>query len=124
MCPNRLYLWGMLLYNVTIGIDREIADEWLAWMKAKHIPDILATGKFVDYRIYVIMHDEGEPTVSYSVQYFANTLDDVSAYLEQHEPVLGEELRALQRQARGFSHVTGRSLAYWRSGISRTPIFF
>jgi len=106
VCPDRLYLWGMLLYNVTIGIDREIADEWLVWMKTKHIPDILATGKFVDYKIYMIMHDEDEPTISYSVQYFANSLDDVSAYLEQHEPVLGQELRARYRDR----HVAFRTL--------------
>ncbi len=23
----------MLLYNVTVGVDKEIESEWLAWMK-------------------------------------------------------------------------------------------
>jgi hypothetical protein len=34
----------MILYNVTVSVDPEIHDEWLAWMKSKHIPDVLATG--------------------------------------------------------------------------------
>lgn len=104
--PAGLYLCGMLLYNVTIGIDREIENEWLAWMKTTHIPAILATGKFVDYKMYKILHDEGEPTISYSVQYFAHTVADVSAYLEQHEPLLGEELRVRYRDR----HVVFRTL--------------
>lgn len=83
----------MLLYNVTIGIDREIEREWLEWMKTEHIPATLGTGMFVDHKVYKVLHDEDEPTVSYSVQYFARTLEDVSRYLEKYEPVLGEALR-------------------------------
>lgn len=104
--PTGLYLCAMLLYNVTIGIDREIEKEWLVWMKTEYIPAIMETGMFVDYKIYKILHDEQEPTVSYSVQYFAETLEDVSQYLEKHEPVLGETLR-LRFQDR---HVAFRTL--------------
>ena len=36
----------MLIYNVTINIDESVHDQWLDWMKDKHLPDMLATGKF------------------------------------------------------------------------------
>jgi len=30
----------MILYNVTVSIDPEIAEEWLTWMREVHIPDV------------------------------------------------------------------------------------
>ena len=83
----------MLLYNVTVGIDSEIEQEWLQWMKAKHIPDVLRTGMFVDYKIYKVLHDNNDGTVSYSVQYFATSLDLVVQYLEVFAPAMADEHR-------------------------------
>jgi hypothetical protein len=67
--------------------------EWLEWMKAKHIPDVLDTGMFVDYKIYKVLHDNNDGTVSYSVQYFATSLELVVQYLEVFAPAMAEEHR-------------------------------
>jgi hypothetical protein len=83
----------MLLYNVTVGIDSDIEMEWLEWMKAKHIPDVLNTGMFIDYKIYKVLHDNNDGTVSYSVQYFATSLELVVQYLEVFAPAMAEEHR-------------------------------
>lgn len=40
----------MIIYNVTIKVSHDIALEWVNWMKQEHIPDLLLTGLFVDYR--------------------------------------------------------------------------
>lgn len=96
----------MLLYNVTVGIDTDIELEWLQWMKTKHIPDVLNTGFFVDYKIYKVLHDDNDGTVSYSVQYFANTLNDVVQYLETMGPAMAEE----HRQKFLNKHVAFRTL--------------
>ena len=37
----------MLIYNVTINIEESVEKEWLAWMQQVHIPEVIATGKFV-----------------------------------------------------------------------------
>jgi predicted choloylglycine hydrolase len=81
----------MLLYNVTVGIDKEVEQEWLSWMKSKHMTDVVNTGMFMEARIYKILHNSEEETVSYSVQYFAKSLDDVEQYLEKYAPALREE---------------------------------
>lgn len=83
----------MLLYNVTVGVDKEIEEEWLQYMKEKHIRDILNTGMFVDYKMYKVLHDQDEGTISYSVQYFARTIEDIKRYLEVFAPALVEEHR-------------------------------
>lgn len=96
----------MLLYNVTVGIDSAIEMEWLQWMKAKHIPDVLRTGMFVDYKIYKVLHDNNDGTVSYSVQYFATSLELVVQYLEVFAPAMAEE----HRQKFLDKHVAFRTL--------------
>lgn len=83
----------MLLYNVTVGVDKEIEEEWLAWMKSKHIPDVLKTGMFVSSKLYKVLQDSDEGTVSYSVQYFAQSIEHVQQYLEVYAPVLIAEHR-------------------------------
>jgi hypothetical protein len=36
----------MIVYNVTINLDHDIHDEWVKWMKEKHLHDVMATGMF------------------------------------------------------------------------------
>jgi hypothetical protein len=83
----------MLLYNVTVGIDKEVEAEWLQWIKEKHIPDVLNTGMFVSSRMFKVLHDQDDGTISYSIQYFAESIDQVQQYLEVYAPVLIEEHR-------------------------------
>lgn len=83
----------MLLYNVTVGIDKDSESEWLQYMREKHIKAVLDTGLFVSYKLYRVLHDQDDGTISYSVQYFAKTIEDVHQYLETFAPALIEEHR-------------------------------
>ena len=83
----------MLLYNVTVGVDKDAEEEWLQYMREKHIKDVLNTGLFVEYKMYKVLHDDDGGTISYSVQYFARTIEDVQQYLEVFAPRLIEEHR-------------------------------
>lgn len=83
----------MLLYNITVGVDRDIEQSWLEWIREKHIPDVMRTGMFVDWRMFKVLHDEQEDTVSYSIQYFAESIEKVQQYLEVFAPVIVEEHR-------------------------------
>ena len=68
----------MILYNVTVNVDDDVHDEWLQWMKTKHIPDVLATGLFLDNKLFRIKSDDGGH--SYSIQYFLRSMDDYEKY--------------------------------------------
>ena len=81
----------MVLYNVTVGVDKNIEEEWFGWMKLTHIPKVMATGFFIDYKIYKVLSHEEEGTVSYSIQYFAEAVEHVVTYLNDHAPALVEE---------------------------------
>ncbi len=84
----------MYLYNVTVGIDKGVEQEWLQWMRDDHIPNVMGTGMFFDYKIYKVLHDQEEGSVSYSVQYFAETINHVTEYFEKFAPAIIERHRA------------------------------
>ncbi|MEO1050330.1 MAG: DUF4286 family protein [Bacteroidota bacterium] len=96
----------MILYNVTIGVDQDIEGEWLQWIKAKHIPDVMETGMFIEYKIFKVLSQENEGSVSYSIQYFAETVDNVVKYLDEYAPPIIEEHRKRYRE----KHVAFRTL--------------
>lgn len=77
----------MLLYNVTVSVDLDAADEWLTWMKEVHLPDVLATGHFAEAKIARILAEE-EGGIAYSVQYFAHSQADFDTYERMHAPRL------------------------------------
>lgn len=80
----------MFIYNVTVSVDKTLAEDWLNWMKTVHIPDVLKTGYFIDNKICKVLHvdDEGE---TFSVQYTFKTMADIEAYQKNDAKRLQEE---------------------------------
>lgn len=83
----------MILYNVTVGIDLDVEEEWLQYMKEVHIPKVLATGLFESYKMFKVLNHEDDSSSSYSIQYFSEDLSDVVKYLNDFAPTLAEEHR-------------------------------
>ena len=77
----------MILYNITISIDPDVHDEWLQWMKETHIPDVMATGLFIENKIARILAEE-EGGKAYSIQYLLRSMDDYETYQQEHAPRL------------------------------------
>jgi len=73
----------MLIYSVTVNIDDSVHDDWLDWMKTKHIPDMLATKKFLEAKLCKVMIDEKMGGTTYSIQY--RTLDKATLNLYYQE---------------------------------------
>jgi hypothetical protein len=81
----------MYIYNVTVGVDKSIEDEWLTWLKEIHIPAIMRTGLFVDNKIYKVVGVDEQQSISYATQYVARSLAEIDQYLKQHAHRLQEE---------------------------------
>tara|TARA_B110000503_G_C7130511_1_gene406607 strand:+ start:1470 stop:1775 length:306 start_codon:yes stop_codon:yes gene_type:complete len=82
----------MIVYSVTVNIDGSIHEDWLAWMKNKHIPDVMATGYFSEYRMLkVISRQEDEEGVSYNIQYTCANMADLHQYQVHKAPALQKE---------------------------------
>ena len=81
----------MLIYNVTLNIDDSIHDQWLHWMKTKHINEVLATGLFHKAKLIKVLVEEELGGTTYSVQYFTDTAEKLNDYYTYHAPKLREE---------------------------------
>jgi len=68
----------MLRYEVTVQVREDLRDRFEAYFTSKHIPEILATGCFVDIRF-----DRADPGAFRTV-YHAASRADLDRYLGQH----------------------------------------
>lgn len=80
-----------LIYNVTVNIDHSVHDEWLQWMKETHIPEVMATGCFLESRFSKIVSDDEQGGVTYSVQYLLANEKDFDLYQKDFAPKLQQE---------------------------------
>jgi len=80
----------MLIYNVTINIDDSVHDDWLRWMRDKHIPDMLSTKKFVEAKMCRVMVEEDLGGTTYSVQYRTKNKAALDSYYQED----AEKMRA------------------------------
>jgi hypothetical protein len=80
----------MIIYNVTVNIENDVREEWLNWMKTVHIPEVMATGYFLENRVCKILVDEEQGT-TYSIQYTAANMEDLLEYQRLHSPRLQKE---------------------------------
>ncbi|MEM6379302.1 MAG: DUF4286 family protein [Bacteroidota bacterium] len=95
----------MIIYNVTIHVDDDIAADWLQWMLEVHIPDVMKTGYFQSYRMMrIIKH--GEEGVNYAVQYTCESMTDLHQYQIKRAPAL----QAVHRARYGSKAVAFRTL--------------
>ncbi|MEO1653270.1 MAG: DUF4286 family protein, partial [Bacteroidota bacterium] len=62
----------MVLYNVTLNVEDSIRDEFVPWMKHTHIPAVMATGLFLDYKFLKLISNHGDSvgTSTFAVQYY------------------------------------------------------
>lgn len=83
----------MLLYNVTVGVDKAIEHEWIDWVKKMYIPAVIETGYFSDAKLYRVVTHDDEHSVSYSLQFFSNRIENVVKYLDEHTSTIIEAHR-------------------------------
>lgn len=81
----------MIVYNVTVKVDLDISREWVQWMKQVHIPEVMATGFFVDYRMLRMMEQNEMDGITFAIQYRAESMAKIRTYQEEHAPKLQKE---------------------------------
>jgi hypothetical protein len=84
-----VYKIGMVLYNITVNVAPAVESDWVGWMRQIHIPEVMATGKFYEYRFLKMLseHPDAEGN-TYAIQYLAKDMNDLDVYLSQMAPAL------------------------------------
>ena len=85
----------MYIYNVTINIEESAHDQWVQWMKEKHIPDMIATGKFSKALMSRVHVEEEMGGITYSVQFTTNSKEMLDKYYREDANRLRNETMQL-----------------------------
>lgn len=85
----------MYIYNVTTNIEESAHNQWLKWMKETHIPDVLATGKFLNAKMCEVLVEEDMGGFTYSVQFTIADKSTLERYYEEDAPRLREDASKL-----------------------------
>jgi hypothetical protein len=77
---------GAIIYNVTIKVEEQIAEAWLQWVLREHIPDVLTTKCFTDYKLVRLLEVDDSEGPTYAIQYMAASKADYNRYIELYAP--------------------------------------
>ena len=81
----------MIIYNVTTNIHESVREKWMIWMQHKHIPEMLATGKFSAARMVRVLIEEEMGGTTYSIQYITDSKATLEKYYQEDAPKLRDE---------------------------------
>ncbi len=82
----------MIIYNVTINIENDVHLDWVNWMKTVHIPQVMATGFFIEHKFCKLLNTEEDETGhTYAIQYTCANRSDLDEYREKHSSALQKE---------------------------------
>ena len=74
-----------MMYCLRVRIAPHRQDEWFAWMRDVHIPDVLATECF---RAAWLMQEDGGSNESYRIFYDAKDAAEFERYQREFAPAL------------------------------------
>lgn len=81
----------MIIYNVTIKVQRSIEAQWLHWLKEEHIPELIQTGCFTHALILRLLEVDDTEGPTFAVQYFAESKGLYNNYIENHSAAMRQK---------------------------------
>lgn len=74
----------MIVYNITTKVDHAIDIEWTSWQKEIHIPEVMATGLFIEHRFFKLLEHDDEEGKIFVTQFVTNSIEDYQLYFLSH----------------------------------------
>jgi hypothetical protein len=84
----------MIVYNVSMKVDPEIENDWVQWQQQEHIPAIMASRQFSDYKFYRLLDEETDDTATYVLQFFSPSIENYQYYISNFASQLSEQALA------------------------------
>lgn len=69
----------MIIYNVTVSVEKSIVKDWLNWMKTEHIPEIMGLSLFTRAQINKIISPK-DSNDTFAISYTCLTMRDLHNY--------------------------------------------
>ncbi len=93
----------MIAYNVTLKLDTSIEEAWIKWMTDIHMPELIDTGLFFDYKLCRLLEQDESEGVTYVAQYFCKDLNAYNTYISEY---------AQQMREKGFKQFGDKFVAF------------
>ncbi len=90
----------MIIYNVTIKVDKTIAGQWLEWMLNEHLAEVMNTGCFTGNKVVRLLEVDDSEGPTYAIQYSAASKADYNRYIELHAPLMRQ--KSIDKWGSGF----------------------
>jgi hypothetical protein len=81
----------MIIYNVTAILEDSIHEEYLAYMQQIHMPEVMASGKFISCNLLLLTEPVNEG-ITYCAQYITDDIEKLNDYRLNYSPKLQEDL--------------------------------
>jgi hypothetical protein len=82
----------MIISNITYSIDKTLEQDFLEWLKAVHIPDVMMTLKPKSYKIMRLLTEIENAGATFSVQYNFESLEDFEVFENEFQEDLNYEV--------------------------------
>lgn len=94
----------MIVYNTTFHADDAFRQQFLDWVKSEFVPRALSSGTLSEPRLTKVLVTGDDNGSSYSLQFRAGSLDDLSRWYEEVGNDLMESLtKKFGNAVAGFS---------------------
>jgi len=77
----------MIIYSIHIKIPKNIIQNWENWMKKTHIPDVMKTGMFLNFKFNKSKKTR-EQGALYVIQYTSSNISNYLSYKTGFAPQL------------------------------------
>lgn len=87
----------MIVYQVNLAIAPDTEEEWLSWMRAHHIPDVMDSGYFRTWKLMKLLDGEDPDNLpadapadwpSFCIEYECDNREQLEAYFMKAAPAL------------------------------------
>jgi Domain of unknown function (DUF4286) len=73
-------------------VEHSIHTEWLQWQEDEHIPEVIATNLFTEYRLFHLLEQDETEGITYVTQYFALSMEHYKKYIEGFAPLFRKKI--------------------------------
>jgi len=80
----------MIIYNVTVSVEKSVKEDWLKWMQEVHIPEVMATGVFLKSQINRVMV-QGDSDNTFAIAYTCDSMKNLHQYQVNFAPELQQK---------------------------------
>jgi hypothetical protein len=82
----------MIIYSITVVINKDVEDSWLKWMREEHIKEVMKTGYFTNWEMQKLLSPEiAVDESTYIINYVCQSLDEYNKYVQKDAARLQKE---------------------------------